>query len=79
MRVMDGNVEANGHAEIRRRSKFSFRKRKPKESELLQYRPFSEKEIEALESKVDKWSRIGFPVSFVLFNLIYWVLTCQFS
>lgn len=79
MRVMDGNVEANGHAEIRRRSKFSFRKRKPTESELLQYRPFSEKEIEALESEVDKWSRIGFPVSFVLFNLIYWVLTGQFS
>ncbi|XP_068701149.1 gamma-aminobutyric acid receptor subunit beta-1-like [Montipora foliosa] len=79
MRVMDGNVEANGHAKIRRRTKFTFYGKKVTEAEPLQYRPYSEKEIEGLESVVDKWSRIGFPVSFMILNIIYWVLTIQFA
>lgn len=76
---MDGNVEANGHAKIRRRTKFSFYGRKAAESEPVQYRPYSEKEIEALESNVDNCCRIGFPVSFMVLNVIYWALTVQFS
>lgn len=79
MRVMDGNVEANGHAKIRRRTKFTFYGKKVTEAGPLQYRPYSEKEIEGLESVVDKWSRIGFPVSFMILNIIYWVLTIQFA
>ena len=47
------------------------------ERELVQYRPFSEKEIEAMESVIDNWSRIGFPVSFIVFNLLYWVMTIR--
>ena len=76
---MDGNVEANGQPKIRRRAKFSFYAKKTPETDPLQYRPYSEKEIESFESVVDKWSRIGFPVSFMLLNIIYWVLTIQFS
>ena len=53
--------------------------KKVTEAEPLQYRPYSEKEIEGLESVVDKWSRIGFPVSFMILNIIYWVLTIQFA
>lgn len=79
VRVMDGNVEANGHPKIRRRTKFTFYGRKPAAGGLRQYRPYSEKEIESIESAVDKWSRIGFPVSFMVFNIIYWVLTVKFS
>ena len=74
---MKGNVEANGHAKIRRRIKFGFYGRRPVERELVQYRPFSEKEIEAMESVIDNWSRIGFPVSFMVFNLLYWVMTIR--
>lgn len=74
---MKGNVEANGHAKIRRRIKFGFYGRRPVERELVQYRPFSEKEIEAMESTIDNWSRIGFPVSFIVFNLLYWVMTIR--
>ena len=76
---MDGNVEANGHAKVRRRTKFPFYGKKVAETQLLQYCPYTEKEIEGMESTVDKWSRIGFPVSFMLFHIIYWVLTVQFS
>ncbi|KAL9973622.1 hypothetical protein ACROYT_G020100 [Oculina patagonica] len=79
MQVMDGNVEANGHAKTRRRNKFSFYSRRPAERKLVQYRSYTEKEIEAMDSQVDRWSRIGFPLSFVVFNIIYWVLTVQFS
>lgn len=79
MQVMDGNVEANGHAKTRRRNKFSFYGRRPAERKLVQYRSYTEKEIEAMDSQVDRWSRIGFPLSFVVFNIIYWVLTVQFS
>ena len=74
---MDGNVEANGHTKIRRRTKFSFYGRRPTKTELLQYRRYTEKEIEAMESAVDNWCRIGFPVSFMVFNTIYWVLTIR--
>ena len=76
---MDGNVEANGHATARRRTRFSFYGRRQAERKLVQYRNYSEKEIEALESQVDRWSRIGFPLSFMIFNIIYWALTVQFS
>ncbi|XP_067039892.1 glycine receptor subunit alpha-1-like isoform X3 [Acropora muricata] len=79
MQVMHGNVEANGHPKVRRRTKFPVYGKNAAETQLLQYRPYTEKEIEGMESKVDKWSRIGFPVSFMVFNIIYWVLTIQFS
>ena len=79
MQVMDGNVEANGHTQTRRRTKFSFYGRRSAERKLVQYRAYSEKEIEAFESQVDRWSRTGFPLSFLVFNIIYWVLTVQFS
>ena len=68
-------MEANGRAKIRRRIKFDFYGRRPVEKELVQYRPYSEKEIAAMESAIDNWSRIGFPVSFIVFNLLYWVMT----
>ena len=77
---MDGNVEANGHAKTRRRTRFSFYgARRLAETKFVQYRAYSEKEIVAMQSQVDRWSRIGFPLSFVVFNIIYWVLTVQFS
>ena len=77
-RVMDGNMEVNGNTKIRKRTRFSFYgKREPERP--VEYRPYSDKEIEAMESWVDKWSRIGFPLSFMTFNIIYWVMTVQFS
>ncbi|KAJ7371414.1 hypothetical protein OS493_025880 [Desmophyllum pertusum] len=78
--VMDGNViEENGHAKARRRPKFSFYGRRPAGRRLVQYRAYTEKEIEAIESQLDSWCRIGFPLSFAVFNIIYWALTVQFS
>lgn len=77
--VMDGNLNANGNTQTRRRNKFSFYGRKTTEKRLVQYRPYTDKEIEKLVSHVDNWSRVGFPLSFVLFNIIYWALTIHFS
>lgn len=76
---MDENVEANGHAKTRRRNRFIFYGRRQAETKFVQYRAYSEKEIEAMQSQVDRWSRIGFPLSFVVFNIIYWALTVRFS
>lgn len=77
--VMDGNLEANGHTKTRRRNKFSFYGRRMTEKRLVQYRPYTDKEIEKLVSQVDNWSRVGFPLSFVLLNIIYWALTIKFA